>query len=279
MIEVNDHQIHIYKNEKKSEPKPTIVLTSGSGTTTPFADFYPLYIKLDINMHFALYERPGYGWSEDTSSSRDIDTVVKELRELLQKSQEKPPYIFIGHSMGTLEIIRYAQLYPEEVKALVMIDGISPQYAKNYQLGKSQYLGWIALKGLRDFGIMNLLAKTGAMDSLFIDIDGLPQEIQNLKVNMALKNMNNPNMKEELEQMSENGETILSSGTIGAIPILIFSATNNGYDHWEKTQQELLSISTHSKQIIFENTNHYIHHEKSKEIAKELKQFLTDLEK
>ncbi|HWI46808.1 MAG TPA: alpha/beta hydrolase [Rummeliibacillus sp.] len=263
---MNHHQIHIYKNEKKSEDDPTIVLTSGSGTTTPFADFYPLYIKLDKNnMHFVLYERPGYGWSEGTSSSRDIDTVVKELHELLQKSEEKTPYIFVGHSMGALEIIRYAQL--------------SPQYAKNYQLGISQNLGWIAMKGLRDFGIMSLLAKTGATDGLFIDIDGLPQEIQDLKVNMALKNMNNPDMKEELNLMREKGEMILRSGTIGAIPVLIFSATNNGYDHWEQTQQELLSISTHSKQIIIKNTNHYIHHEKSKEIVKELKKFLTDFER
>ena len=78
--------------------------------------------------------------------------------------------------------------------------------------------------------------------------------------------------------MSENGETVLADGPIGDIPVLVFSATNNGYDNWEQTQKELLSISNRTKQIIFKDTNHYIHHEKSEIIVKELQQFLSDLE-
>ncbi|WP_246168653.1 alpha/beta fold hydrolase [Paenibacillus antarcticus] len=60
MIEVNGHQMHIYASGKK-EGEYTTVLTSGSGTTSPFADFYPLYSNLNANRHVVVYERPGYG--------------------------------------------------------------------------------------------------------------------------------------------------------------------------------------------------------------------------
>ncbi|WP_257206863.1 hypothetical protein [Bacillus pseudomycoides] len=45
IIEVNNHDMHIFATGKR-EDKPVIVMTVGSGTTTPYADFYPLYNKL-----------------------------------------------------------------------------------------------------------------------------------------------------------------------------------------------------------------------------------------
>ncbi|MEN1937922.1 hypothetical protein AAIE21_20650 [Paenibacillus sp. 102] len=49
---------------------------------------------------------------------------------------------------------------------------------------------------------------------------------------MALKNTNNRNMKEELEQMSKNGKKIIKNGNLGTLPVLQFFATNNGYENW-----------------------------------------------
>ena len=66
--------------------------------------------------------------------------------------------------MGALEIIRFAQLYPEEVQALVTIDGVSPQYAQSFKMGVGQKIGWAAMKGVNNVGLLNLLTKTGVMD-------------------------------------------------------------------------------------------------------------------
>lgn len=273
MLTVNGHQMHVYQSGQQQEGAPTLVLTAGSGTTSPYADFSPLYEPLK-DYHFVLYERPGYGWSENTTESRSVDTVVDELRALLQQAGEKPPYVFVAHSMGALETIRYAQRYPDEVEALVMIDGISPHYAEQFHMGFTQTVGWSVMKGLRDVGVMSALTKLGVMDRLFIDIEDLPEDLQRLKVAMALKNMNNASMKEEMRHMSANGKKIREAGSIGTTPMLLFSATNNGYENWEQTQQELESMSSTSERVIFENTKHYIHHEKSAQIVQEITRFL-----
>jgi pimeloyl-ACP methyl ester carboxylesterase len=276
MIDINRHSIHIYSNGNK-ESKYTVVLTAGSGTTSPYADFYPLYIRLNDTRRVVLYERPGYGWSEQTASGRDIDTVTQELHELLIKSGEKGPYILVAHSLGSLEIIRFAQLYPGEVAGLVMLEGVSPEYARDFRNSPLRKLSWGAMSLAKNSGVLRGLSRLGVTDKLFIDIEDLPQELRELKVAMALKNMNNRNMKDEMNAMSSNGRKVLEGGSLGDMPMLQFSATNNGYKNWELTQQQLSSLSTRTRRVIFADTKHYIHHEKSGEIVAELNKFLSSL--
>ncbi|PEY29022.1 alpha/beta hydrolase [Bacillus cereus] len=277
IIEVNNHNMHIFATEKR-ENRPTIVMTAGSGTTTPYVDFYPLYNKLEKENRVVVYERPGYGYSGQTEESRDIDTVVNELHLLLIESGEKPPFILVGHSMGALESIRYAQLYPNEIAGLVFIDGISPEYAQNFEMDIGMKVSWYTMNTAKNIGILRTLSLFGIMDHVFIDIPNLPKGLQELKVSMALKNTNNRNMKEELEWMSKNGKKIIEHGNLGTLPVLQFSATNNGYENWEKTQNELLKVSSRTEQIIFPSTNHYIHHEQANEINEKIKSWMGEWE-
>ncbi|MBC6973123.1 alpha/beta hydrolase [Bacillus sp. Xin] len=276
IIEVNNHDIHIFTTGKH-ENKPTIIMTAGSGTTTPYADFYPLYNKLEKENRIVVYERPGYGYSEQTERSRDIDTVVSELHSLLIEAGEKPPFILVGHSMGTLESIRYAQVYPNEIAGLVFIDGISPEYAQNFKMDIDRKVSWHTMNIAKNLGILRALSLFGIIDQVFIDIPNLPKELQKLKISMALKNTNNRNMKEELEWMSKNGKKIIENGELGILPIVQFSAANNGYENWEKTQIELLKISSRTEHIIFPSTNHYIHHEQANEINEKIKSWMGEL--
>ena len=120
LYEVSGRNMHLYSAGKGSV---TVVLASGWGTPNPYVDFSPLYDKLKSHVKIAVYDRFGYGYSDYTEQPRDIDTVVDEVHQLLRKSGQRPPYIMVGHSLGSLETIRYAQMYPDEVAGIVMIDG------------------------------------------------------------------------------------------------------------------------------------------------------------
>ncbi|WP_422698379.1 hypothetical protein [Desulfofarcimen acetoxidans] len=50
------------------------------------------------------------------------------MHTALIESGQKPPYILVGHSLASLQIIRFAQTYKNEVSAIVMIDGGNPEY-------------------------------------------------------------------------------------------------------------------------------------------------------
>ncbi|MDO8329111.1 MAG: alpha/beta fold hydrolase [Fluviicoccus sp.] len=73
------------------------------------------------------YNRPGYGNSSAPVSPRDGQHVVEELRVLLRSQGLQPPYVLVGHSLGGLYIQWYARRYPEEVKALVLVDSTHPR--------------------------------------------------------------------------------------------------------------------------------------------------------
>jgi len=80
-----------------------------------------------------VYNRPGYGQSEAVSTPRDGRTVVEELRSLLRQKDLKPPYVLVGHSLGGLYMQLFAKAYPQEVKALVLIDALYPRMVKGTQ--------------------------------------------------------------------------------------------------------------------------------------------------
>ena len=123
LIDVNNHKMHIYG---KGSDAPTVVFTVGSGTPCAYTDFYFIQQEISKTARTVTYDRPGYGWSEPTSIPRTVDEQVDDLHILLDKSGEKPPYILVAHSLSSLEVIRYAQLFPKEVSGIVLIDGGNP---------------------------------------------------------------------------------------------------------------------------------------------------------
>lgn len=152
LYKVNGKNMHLYTG---GQGDVTVVFASGWGTANPYVDFSPLYEKLAPHVKFAVYDRFGYGYSDTTDKKRDIDTITNEIHEVLQASGQKPPYLFVGHSLGSLETLRFAQKYPDEVQGIVMVDGGSPEYYYNYAEAPVS-------------GFMNkLLIKTGVIRMLF----------------------------------------------------------------------------------------------------------------
>lgn len=274
--DVNGHGMHIYA-QGRPDSNYKLVLAAGSGTTSPYADFYPLYSRIDQQQRVILYERPGYGWSEPLHKQQNVDIMAKDLHELFTKSGESGPYILLAHSMGSLELINYAMLYPNEVAGIVLIDGISPDYAIHFEQTILMKLGWGAMSLAKNSGILRALSKLGITDRMFVDIDDLPKELKEIKVAMALKNLNNPDMKLEMQSMSENGRLLKEKGDLGDLPMLVISATNNGYKNWEQTQSELLLLSSRATHVVFPDTKHYIHHVKSDQIIEEINKFIKDI--
>ena len=108
--------------------QPVIVFENGSGATFDTWGKVIASIKMDATI-FA-YNRPGYGNSEETRQPRDGLTIVDELRSTLRRQGLQPPYILVGHSLGGLYSQVFARAYPQEVKALVLVDSIWPGTVK-----------------------------------------------------------------------------------------------------------------------------------------------------
>lgn len=267
---IGDKMMHIYTGGSGDF---TVLFGTGWGTANPYADFYPLYNEVSKHAKFAVYDRFGYGYSDITDKKRDIDTIVDEIHELLNKSGQKPPYILVGHSLASLETIRFTQKYKNEVKGIVLIDGGNPEYYVNQ---KPVTVISIFQKQLISFGIARLLYK---IDSFEASINSerntlklLPYKLKELDKTSTLIKANNDNIIDEMRRSQSNAKKVVDGGWLGNIPLTVITAGNFGQvsQSWLDSQEKLKDWSTSGKQFIVKDSKHYIHQYEPEIIVNEI---------
>lgn len=100
--------------------EPTVVFLTGKGRE--LGDFKKVYNKIKKNSQIFAYDRAGIGQSKTLRNQRTIDTMAFELNALLAKEKIKPPYILVGHSLGTYIMRCYTNMYPGTVSGMVFIN-------------------------------------------------------------------------------------------------------------------------------------------------------------
>ena len=83
MVSVNSHEMSVFV---KGEGAQTLVFLSGAGIASPILDFKDVYDGLSKQYKIVIVERAGYGYSEDTSKSRDVSEVLSETSKALAKA-------------------------------------------------------------------------------------------------------------------------------------------------------------------------------------------------
>ncbi|TFE19597.1 alpha/beta hydrolase [Cohnella luojiensis] len=255
--DVLGRKMHIYTG---GQGDSTVVFNAGWGTVNPYVDFYPLYDKIDKQARYAVVDRFGYGYSELTDRTRDIDNIVEETHELLRVSGVRPPYLMVGHSLSALESIRFAQRYPDEVKGIVLIDGGSPEY-----YSKHAPLTVISLvqRFLIDTGVARTLYHfDGFAESLASESNGqklLPENLKELERLSMLLKANNGNITDEMRQSQKNAKKVLQGQKPLKVPMTIITAGSFGKAAvvWLESQKALPSWSVSGKQVIVEDAEHY----------------------
>ena len=125
LIDVDDGQMHIYS---MGSGEKTIVLLPGMGIALPSADFAPLMRKLSEKYTVVCVEYFGVGFSTETSKPRTCENYVEETRTALSQAGFKAPYVLMPHSISSVYSEYYAAKYPEEVEAVISLDGTSTAY-------------------------------------------------------------------------------------------------------------------------------------------------------
>lgn len=99
---------------------PTVVLLPGAGGMG--LDYLNLFDRAAALSTAVLYDRAGTGWSGDAELPRAAPDVVAELHTLLHALHLAPPYLLVGHSLGGALARHFAQHFPREVAALLLLD-------------------------------------------------------------------------------------------------------------------------------------------------------------
>jgi pimeloyl-ACP methyl ester carboxylesterase len=105
---------------RSGEGGPAVVFLPGAGLVG--LDFLNVQALVGEFTTSVLYDRGGTGWSEPTPLPRSAEEVAVELREVLSAAEVSGPYVLVGHSIGAFYVRRYAQLFPDEVAGMVLLD-------------------------------------------------------------------------------------------------------------------------------------------------------------
>jgi pimeloyl-ACP methyl ester carboxylesterase len=98
----------------RGEGGPTVIYLPGAGLVG--LDYLNL---ADDQATHVFYDRGGTGWSSPVPLPRSAADVAGELHDAMPLPG---PYILVGHSMGALYARRFAQLFPADVAAMLLLD-------------------------------------------------------------------------------------------------------------------------------------------------------------
>lgn len=128
-----DCNMHLYCSGSSSSNLTLLFSHGYEGSSLDFALFEPTLSK---SYRFCAYDRPGYGWSEPSSSNNARDALqhATELYQLLQSSNIRGSIVMIGHEYAGITIPVFLDYLANissahrvvQVEEVVLIDPVDP---------------------------------------------------------------------------------------------------------------------------------------------------------
>jgi len=250
---------------------PTVILESGSGG--PSIDWLMVQPEVAKFAHVCSYDRAGYGWSDSGPEPRSSLQIAHELKQLLQASGEKGPYILVGHSMGGYDIRVYTGLFPNDVAGMVLVDAShedqdlrAPESIRKWHQVHGKHPGW---KKLKYFFQLHL-----GWSRLTADRDApefWSKAFREEEDFLTLPTKHQFAVIDEDQVFSTlSAAQVRRAGNLGDRPLIVLTATRQDdipskipakdaqaeEDLWfHELQPELVRLSTHGKQIIVDSSH------------------------
>lgn len=263
--------------------KNILVIEVGIGNS--YYDWYPLVEKLKKEFVIILYHRGGYGKSSLIEKERTTRNIAKELKNFLQSINITEKFILLGHSFGGLCVQQYAKMYPNDLKAIVLLDSTSYNLLELENLNTPIINANVSIEKMIEY--MN--------NSSIKNEEELKSENRNLfeKYKIYIKDdemkdvidfYSNPSLYKvianEFSNWIKNGEDIKSISKSLDIPLKVIARDSDveiknwiNYDipseeailheyKWRELQEGLTSLSSDGELIIADNSGHLIHRER-----------------
>jgi pimeloyl-ACP methyl ester carboxylesterase len=272
---IGNHRLHYVR---KGTGGPTVVFETAFDPAGHL-QWHAVQQQLPPTFTTLSYDRAGILWSERGDASKTGSNMAEELHALLEASNVPKPYILVGHSFGGTLIRFYVRSHPQHVAGVILVDSQCPndkEYLSDdlYKL-VNQGLPSGFLKFANTFGIARLLFR-----NMFPADE--PYTYPNA-IMPALLHKSAHGVLEEQDAMAAIKEDASAITSFGSVPLCVISAADKSrFDSfirdnvlktemtkaWSTMQEDMLHLSTDSRQIVVSNGGHYLHQDQP-EIMKE----------
>ncbi len=267
LVDIGGRKIHL---NCKGEGSPTVVFEAGMNEFS--VQWATIQDALQATNRVCSYDRAGFGWSDVTEEPFTAERAVSDLQNVLVAANVPQPYVLVGHSFGGVNVRLFADKYPHEVMGMVLVDSAHEEQVERLptvigdattelvsQFESFQQMNQLGLMALSPEQIpapnlpatavsqyRAILASTSFFETAVTESEAFPQYLRDAKTQNAT-------------DFGDMPIIILTRGR--ADPFVGVSAADNAkYEAvWQELQLDLTQLSTNTKQIIAEESGHYIH--------------------
>jgi len=246
LIDVDGHPMHI---NCTGSGTPTVVLEAGGGDFSSVFGWIAPAVAADTTV--CVYDRAGRGWSDPADGPQDGERIASDLNTLLHRANVQGPYVLAGHSFGGLYALVFANLYPDEVAAMVLIDSAAPASS---DIGAAVGVGGIVsrlsalVSASARFGVGRLAGQT--------DYGDLPPESR-AQVRALVSTADSVrSFVDEFVLANASRHEASSLTDFGAKPLVVLTAGSGSSASWLGAQDELAMLSTNSSHRVIDGATH-----------------------
>lgn len=270
LVDLGGHKLHVNCTGKGS---PTVVVENGLGDFS--FDWILVQNKVAAFTRICTYDRSGYAWSEPGPKPRTFAQINLELRDALSRLHEHGPFVLVGHSYGGPVIRSFAEIYPQDVAGMVLVDSAFEGERVGIGNNKTMRLG----DGAKGLSIPPTRETMKDSDKPATLGQGMPSDQQPLDPMYKILPAAEQTLQHwaqalpeigdaENSQMEWSGEYFAKwldksqAGKLGSIPLVVLTRAEGGYDNNQDVpaaqlekerkdgQAKLVQLSNNSKQII-----------------------------
>ena len=238
------------------------------------------------------YDRAGIMWSESSSQPPTSEHIAQDLHTALKQASINPPYVLVGLSMGGIFTRVFAEIYPEEVLGMVLVDSSHPEQEERFppapvNLNQSPVSLWLE-RQLAAIGILRLLNNLPNANAKRI-----PQEM--LPLVKAFLPQSMPAVLAERQMFHANLSRAQQLPSLGDRPLVVLTAAKpkslehypSGFTQeylqlegvvWQELQVELATLSSKSRHIISADSGHLMYFDRPELIIDAIREVVNEVQ-
>jgi pimeloyl-ACP methyl ester carboxylesterase len=263
LVNTGGHRLHI---RCAGEGTPGVVIIPAMGDTS--AAWLGVQDAVAACTAVCVYDRPGLGWSDGAPGWPSATGMARELHDLLNAAEIARPVVLADHSLGGLLARVFAQMYPDEVAGLVLVDSSHPDQSERLPVSglrtrPGARLAEVALEFARPLAVRRVLHRIRREPSGGV-----------LIAHEMTSKYRRANAKELLAFEAICRQTGVIAGDLGDLPLAVITSSERApslpedspaqrarsrfYPAWVALQEELAALSARSVHVTAPNAGHLL---------------------
>ena len=212
LVSAGDYNVNLYRCGNENG-KHNIIALAGYLDCEMFIGWRKMTAPLEKDNQIVFVDRAGYGVSDDYDGDMTVEHIVEHYRTALENAGIAKPYVLMPHSIGGLYATYWQSKYPDEIEAVMIIDGTEVQHfdIENESLD----LGIVK--------VMNLAGKAGLLSPMIKsdyakELSALSDEERPVSAVLLEKTMASSGATVEILNMQKNSNFIYDTLETNDIP-------------------------------------------------------------